>query len=112
MCPVPFTRPHVTYLPSDVHDQRSCGACTCAANATKCDNATLEGYDNSACNSSHHVTEKADGGCNSGGSVFTSIAYIKYSATPDVDGCGVQGSGPPVNNPIQYDNPITICCLP
>ena len=88
-----------------------CDACNCAVNATKCDNPMLEGYDNATCNSPHKVSESVDGMCNSGGSVFTSIGFIKYSASPDVDGCGQVGPDPAVKNPIQYGSAITICCL-
>ena len=111
-CPTdsPFIVKHVVGTPGDVSDQRSCGACTCASNASSCDNVSVTAYTD-AC-ASNAVTAPVDGTClsASGNASFQGDTHFIYAATPNVTTCTPSSATTALTGSFQPNNPITICC--
>ena len=108
----PFTVKHLVGSPGDVSDQRNCGACSCASNATTCSNATFTAYTDACANNA--VSASLDGGCGSAdnNASFQNDTHFIYAATPNVTTCTASSGTTPLSGGFVPNSPITICCQP
>lgn len=108
-CPdTTFTKKKVVYDKSDITDKRTCGSCTCTANATKCINGKFTSFDNAQCSGTGLSFDVGVGCKDLTGDNHTHTHY-RYTAEPDVKTCKV-ASAPALNGDVEAKNPITICC--
>lgn len=114
-CPAgsPFTVRQVVGAPGDVIDQRTCSACDCTSNASKCNNATFTAYVDAVC-TLMPVSIPITGACMlaSNNASFQNDSHFVYQATPDVTTCTPSTAAPALLGAFQPGSPITLCCQP
>ncbi len=108
-CPSGFTQQHVVYDPTNVVDQRQCGACGCSTTPTSCSGASLTLYDDPACGQ-NPVVLQADGGCDTFQGNPSDAGWFRYSATLNAPTCGADAASTSLDGGLVLRAPATICC--
>lgn len=108
-CPSGFTRQHVVYDPTNVVDQRQCGACGCTTTPTSCADASLTLYDDPACGQ-NPVVLQVDGGCDSFHGNPSDAGWFRYSAIMNAPACSSEAGTTSLDGGLVLRAPATICC--
>ena len=108
-CPPGFTTQHVVYSPSNVIDQRQCGACGCGASVTSCAAAGVTLYDDPGC-VQNPVMLSADGACYSLHGDPSDAGWFRYTATLNPGSCTSDAGTTSLDGGLLLRAPATICC--
>lgn len=102
---------HVVGAPGALTDNRSCGACGCAA--TACTTQNVGFYTDQTCQTSVATsTDTGSAGSCGAGSVIGDPAAASYSKYLAVANCGAASPNPALTGTVSFASPVTLCCPP